>query len=191
MSSVPFYKAGFLCAAAFLLSPVATLADVVTVSQKIDLGSLLPYRLPSTNFSLPDFNSALGTLEKVELTIKISPRRTVTIYNSANPSEDFVNLTLTPPGGAKVSGTDLADFQGAGELGAHFTKGNIPISKMGWVGELLYCTGTPRPTKAIMVDYTFITNTQAAPEPAGKYLSALAAGAMLLLLIGREMRRRA
>jgi hypothetical protein len=70
---------------------------------------------------------------------------------------------------------------------------------MGIAGLLLYSTPRNDAANFISVNYTYDEGnpnnnngggSPATPEPGVQYLSALAAGAMTLMLIGRNLRRR-
>jgi hypothetical protein len=192
MSLVPFLKAGFLYAATFLLVTAAASADVLTE----------PLYIPPAGhqgasvggFALPDFNPSLGTLQSVELTLRLSPRRTVTIYNSANPSQNWVNLVLQSGGNSRSSSTDLANFEGnlGGPLLVSFQKGRVPVRKMGLAGYILFYDGHPHVTGSIDVNYNFVVaSAQPTPEPSGGFLASIAASAMMVMLISRRVRRAA
>jgi hypothetical protein len=192
MSLVPFFKTGFLYAATFLLLTAAASADVL--SEPLYLAPPGHQGASVGGLALPDFNPSLGTLQSVELTLRVSPRRTVTIYSSANPSQNFVNLVLQTAENGQSSSTDLANFEGnlGGPLLVSFKKGSVPVRKMGLVGYLLYYDGHPHVAGSIDVNYNFVVGSaQTTPEPAGGYLAGIAAGAMVVLLIGRRVRRAA
>ncbi|MEJ0001106.1 MAG: hypothetical protein WDO13_19285 [Verrucomicrobiota bacterium] len=58
-------------------------------------------------------------------------------------------------------------------------------------GNLLFFGGVTDSTAEVTVEYTFIPEDDATPEPPAKDLAALAAGAMVLLLAVRHSRRTA
>ncbi len=66
-------------------------------------GSSHPY-----NFILPGFNTALGTLESVDLTMKFNLRPAISVDNDTNTALNFADASLTLP--IDVTGPDGFDY---------------------------------------------------------------------------------
>ena len=177
------------CASALFL--FAAFAPVQAQSQSFTLTEPLQGLSGSQSFSVPNFGSTFGTLTDVTFTMLIDNRK-FTIFNANDPAEDCVNLTLSAPGGStKVSGNDIAAWEGSqGNFDISYIKpAGKSVDSMGIAGLLLYCT--PKGNAAQYIDCNYTYQFGAAPEPGVKFLSAIAASAMVLMLVGRGLRQRA
>jgi hypothetical protein len=52
----------------------------------------------SGDFTLPDFDSSLGTLESITLTLTVSNDATIQVYNTTSTPENFINASLSEAG---------------------------------------------------------------------------------------------
>jgi hypothetical protein len=196
--SHPFLKFGFVCASALFVCTAIAVAQ--TETESFTLSQPTQQHSTTQTFELPDFNPNIGTLADVTLTLKIF-HKTYTIFDLNNPSKDWVILDLDPPGSANTDGTEFADWSGSslGGVEGTFKKTKKSIQSMGIAGLVLFDQPPQNADPYIKVNYTYdISNPnnpngggQATPEPAIKYLSAIAAGVMVLMLMGRSARRRA
>jgi hypothetical protein len=185
----PSFLAGAACASMllFLACPVTAHAQSQTYTVSDPLKSLGG----GPSFVLPNFNAGLGTLTDVTLTMFVD-NKNFTIFDTNNPQLDCVSLDLVAKGSlSKINADALAAWDNAsGNLDVTYTKpADRTVASMGVAGLLLYCTPINGVSDKIDINYTY--SPQAVPEPGSKYLSALAAGAMALLLAGRNLRRRA
>jgi hypothetical protein len=188
--SRPFFKTGLVCAAACVLFTAAASAQVQTFTVTQPL-----LNLSSTqSFTVPNFNTGLGTLTDVSLTMTIRGK-SVTIFDTSMFSQDWVNLVFNSPGSTQINADTIGAWSGLSDfpLVSYHKPAGKTVASMGVAGLLLYAT--PKNNNLgeyVDVNYTYtIGNTNTTPEPAAKYLSAIAGGAMLLLLIGRGLRRQA
>jgi hypothetical protein len=141
---------------------------------------------------LPNFNAGLGKLTDVTLTMKLAGK-TFTIFDTNNADSDWVDLTFSKAGTTKINADTLGAWGGSpGNVDITYQKpADKSVASMGVPGLLLYCTPRNGAAQYMSVNYTYtIGSNTSTPEPARKYLSAIAGGVMTLLLIGRGLRRR-
>jgi hypothetical protein len=178
-------------------------------------------------FTLPAFDTTLGTLEGVDITLTINSWAKLQIYNSSSNPVGFTDASLTLPGSVtgpgninlmtsltasldsgiaksglnnfdtdKVTNTasqhvnagmlSLWENQPDNAINFSYTKGN-PTYQGTDLGDSLFFGGSVREKGKLTVDYTYLSaGNLATPEPAGKFLSAIVAGAMMLMLVGRR-----
>lgn len=215
-------------ATALLLTATATAQD--TKTQTFSIGSPLQCLSSTGNFTLPDFDSSLGTLESINLTLTITNCSKIQVFNNSNQSVDFTNASLnllgsvSGPGGTTLNTSVTASIpSGTAHLGLNCfptTKNSTTVSSLldpslfslwqdqdGNVVDLSYVKGDPtfagtalgnglffggeiKGYGKVTVEYTYLSGGNgspiATPEPAGGYLSAIAAAGMMFMLFGRR-----
>jgi hypothetical protein len=98
------FATAFVCATGWLLSSVAASAQTETfVSSSYLLSAAGP-----NDFSVPSFNSDLGTLQGVDITLMFNLCPEISIYNSTNAGVDFMNASINLP--LEVTGPGAIDF---------------------------------------------------------------------------------
>lgn len=96
--------------AAAITSPACALAATVIESATIPEASV-PY---TYNFTLPSFNTSLGTLQSVEFELTDTSTGSVIVINTLGTAQSFSNasssipLTVTGPGGLSITDTITA-----------------------------------------------------------------------------------
>ena len=220
------------CTTAALLITGTTLAQASTETESYSIGAPLQDLSSSGNFTLPDFNTSLGTLESVDITLSIKSCSTLEVYNTSSNPQAFSNASLTLfgsitgpdntvlnttldamlPSGLAQSGINsistgkntastqespaaaqlgLWENQTSGVIDFSYTKGNPTFEGTDVGGDNLLFGGNLKGFGDVTVEYTYLSDATpplATPEPSGKYLSSMAAGAMALMLFG--LRRR-
>jgi hypothetical protein len=225
-------KTVFGCATAALLITGTALAQDTTETESFSIGAPLQTLSPSGDFTLPDFNTSLGTLESVDITLSIRSCSTIEVFNTSSNPQAFSNASLsllgsvTGPNGLELNTTldtvvptglaqsginslstgkeiastqesptaaqlSLWENQAGGVLDFSYVKGNPTFQGTDVGGDNLLFGGNLKAYGDVTVEYTYLSNNDpgtplAAPEPSGKYLSGLAAGAMALMLFGRR-----
>lgn len=181
----------------------------------------------TNNFILPSFNTSLGTLESVDLTLNFNLCPGIQVFNDTSAAINFTNASLTQPidvagpdsfdydvdligslhkgtanpgvntfwlAGGLTSGTedvdpdafDLWENQPKEKVSLTVSQGNATYGGTA-LGNGLFFGGKASEWGKITVQYTY----QAVPEPSGRYLSAIVAAALMLILIGRKTLLRA
>jgi len=184
----PFCKLSLGCVASWGLFTAVASAQTPTIESQVISEPLLSVSSGNT-FAVSNFDPAFGTLDEVTLTMNIRGK-TVTIFSTNDPSKDWVNLDLSSPESPKISADSLAAWgNSSGNLDISYQKpADVSIESMGIAGLLLYCT--PRNGAAPYIDINYMYSIQTVPEPAMKYLTALAGLGMGLMLVQRGLRRR-
>ena len=173
--SRPFFKSGFYCLGACVLAMGVASAqtppqtDVVTEQ-------LLSLSAPQS-FALPNFSPSFGPLTDVTLTMNIATK-TYTIFDTNNPSNNWVDLTFITPGSAPVDGDNLSAWGNSlGNLDVTYHKPpNVSVADMGIAGLLLYCTPRGSAAPYINANYTYDLENpnggggEAIPSPAPIFL---------------------
>ena len=221
------WKVSLFCIAAWLLLMKSTSAQT-TATESFNIGSALQCLSSSGDFTLPDFNTSLGTLESVTLTLTLTNSSKINVYNTSGNLVDFVNASLILPGsvtgpdgvvlstaldatvasgvanpGINSYGTtmnpvtvsavidpssfDLWEGSTNGAVDFSYSKGNSTYQGTDLGGGLLF-GGTLKGCGEVTVEYTYLSSgsSLATPEPPGRYLSAIAAAGMALMLFGRK-----
>lgn len=105
----PIFKTAAGCAALLLFFVQGASAQIVTET--------FTYTTPTQDmpisdlFSLPDFDTSLGTLQGIDLTFSTSATADIVVFNSTNKSANFTNASvtlptsLTGPGSAVINAT--------------------------------------------------------------------------------------
>jgi hypothetical protein len=189
----PFLKIGFVGVSVCVL--FSTVAAGQTSSESFSVSQPLLNLSSTPAFAVQNFNPSIGTLTDVTLSLKVAGKK-FTIFDTNNPGADWVNLFVGTPGAAKVSADALNAWgDSLGNINLTYQKPQgKSVASMGIAGLLLYCTPKNGAAPYISVNYTYDisgNNGNATPEPGANYLSSIAAGAMILMLIGRSLRRRA
>jgi hypothetical protein len=180
---------------------------------------------------LPDFDTTLGTLEGIDITLTLTSNSKIKVFNSSHHSVDFTNASLTflssvSGPGAKLSTSFVASLaSGTAHPGMNDLKTDKTTNSTSeqldpsvfnlWedqtknVVDLTYSNGNPtyqgtdlghnllfggkvKGSGEVTVQYTYLADPGASspplavPEPLGKYLSAIVAAAMTLMLFGRK-----
>jgi hypothetical protein len=176
---------------------------------------------------LPSFDTSLGTLEDVTISLAVVSKPSVRILDSGKSPFHFTNASMTMPYSVtSSSGLDfnssvsssvasgiakpgmnsyptkltymtdsdmvnpdsfsLWENQPNNQIDFTVTKGD-PLFEGTAIGNNLFFGGGIAARGKFKVVYTFL----AAPEPSGKYLSAIVALAMALIVIGRKKLRSA
>ena len=104
-------KTLFGCTVGTLLLTGVALADNDPITESFNVSSPLQNLSAMGNFTLPDFDSTLGTLLSVDLTLTIKNTSTIVVFNTGSSPEGFANAmmsgfgTVTGPGGLTLNGS--------------------------------------------------------------------------------------
>ena len=93
----------------FVIATSMSARATPTETETFNAGASLQSLMATGDFTLPDFNTQLGTLDSIDITLTVNSSSTIEVYNSTNSAVDFTNASLTVPGsvtgpgGASVS----------------------------------------------------------------------------------------
>ena len=90
-------------ASVLLLAGTATIQADPTTENFTNTSSIV-----SSTFTLPDFDTTLGTLQAVTLTLDLTDSATIQVYDLASGPEDFQNASLTQQNTLTAPGLVLA-----------------------------------------------------------------------------------
>ncbi|HEV3271708.1 MAG TPA: choice-of-anchor E domain-containing protein [Candidatus Methylacidiphilales bacterium] len=100
------FKIAFSCTAALLLFTDA--ASAKTQTETFTASESLGCSQSDNNFVLPGFNTTLGTLDCIDVTLTFSGRSSIRVINDGSAPLGFSDASLTVP--IDVSGPDGIDF---------------------------------------------------------------------------------
>jgi hypothetical protein len=92
--SKPTIKSIFRCATAALLITGTASADSTPQTESFSIGSSLQSLSATGDFTLPNFDTSLGTLESVNLTLTVNNCSTINVFNASSSSESFSSATM-------------------------------------------------------------------------------------------------
>jgi hypothetical protein len=211
--SRPLLKIGVSCASAFLLFSAQVRAQTTTtITETLQ-------NIPGGGASLvvPNFSAQGETLIDVTFTLMLG-NDPVTIFDTQNSGKDLINIIFTTSNHASpINGDSFASWKlSPGTLKLTYSEDTRNAADYGAAPQFLFGTHGNQGAEFLQVNYVCTctgtggnggtngggspiggggTNpnsggSPATPEPGVKYLSFVAAGAMALLLAGRNWRRR-
>ena len=187
LSNTPsFLKLGIVCATAALFLPGTATAQAHT--KNITLTDNLLSFSDGHELLAPSFNPSYGTLTDVTLILKLNGQ-SYTLFNSNDPSEDLVNLDVTPlGGGSSFNGADFSSWnkaEGYIDLSCTLPPGKT-ASGEGPATSYFFDTPYFETARCLQIDYSCeLGQPSSTPEPSAKYLGAIAATVMAWLLFRR------
>jgi hypothetical protein len=193
------------CASALLL--IAASGASQAIAQDVTITETLNNIAGTTqSLNIPNFSAQSETLIDVTFTLMLGTK-SVTIYDAQDPSQDLLNVNLSTNNGRSFfQAHNINDWSvPAGNLDVTYTENTSNSSNYGATAQFLF--GTKGNLACRYIDVNFSTTSTGSsngggtslggggspsttPEPSVKYLSFLAAGAMALLLFGRNLRQR-
>jgi len=206
---------GFNCVAALMLF-TGLISAQTTQTKTENFTSYVSFQslTSSGDFMLPSFDTSLGNLENMTLTFAVNSSALQLVYNSNGKPVGFQNF-VTPLSGSvfgpgqlvlnAVAPTPVSDSTTSNQTTLDVTDPNVlalwegqgtsPVDLSYFAdgsGSSIPNTGvfpsTFNGTCKVTVAYTYDITPVATPEPPGKYLTAIVAAGMTLMLIRRRNR---
>jgi hypothetical protein len=101
---IPSTQTILACATICLVTGSAASAQTLA-TESFSASSPLQLLSSSGQFTLPDFDSSLGTLEGITLTLTVNNDATIDVYNTSAAAENFLNASLSEAGSVSGPGS--------------------------------------------------------------------------------------